>query len=73
MITNRRMSFVAKCGWKGIFSVFFFSPNGLFDPLWYRNSRWIIVTAAIANRIMKCYAKNRGRVAMSTANPPHTH
>lgn len=27
----------------------------------------------IANGIRKCSAKNRVRVALSTANPPHTH
>jgi len=72
VITNRRMSFVVKYEWKGILSVFF-CPIGLFDPLWCRISMCIIVTVAIANCIMKCYAKNRGRVAMSTANRLHTH
>jgi len=28
---------------------------------------------AIANGNKKCKAKNRVRVALSTANPPHTH
>ena len=32
-----------------------------------------IAIAAIANGSMKCSAKNRVRVALSTANPPHTH
>jgi hypothetical protein len=27
----------------------------------------------IANGIRKCNAKNRVRIALSTANPPHTH
>ena len=29
--------------------------------------------AAITKGIMKCSAKNRVSVALSTANPPHTH
>ena len=55
------------------FCLCFFSPNGLFDPLMCRNSRWIIVAAAITDCIRKCYAKNPGRVALSIANSPHTH
>jgi hypothetical protein len=39
-------------------SVFLFNPSGLFEPVWFRNSRWIIVIAAIANGIRKCNAKN---------------
>jgi len=53
--------------------VFLFNPSGLFDPVWCRNSRWIITIAVIANGIKKCSVKNRVRVALSTANPPHTH
>ena len=59
--------------WKGILSVFLFSPSGLFDPVSCRNSRWTIVIAAIVNGIRKFSAKNRVKVALSTANPPHTH
>ena len=55
------------------FCLCYFSPNGLFDPLLCRNSSRITVTAAIADCIRKCYAKNRGRVALSTANSRHTH
>lgn len=32
-----------------------------------------MVTAAITNGTRKWSAKNRVRVALSTANPPHTH
>lgn len=53
--------------------MFLFSPSGLFDPVWCRKRRWTIVIAAIANGIRKWSAKNRVRVALSTANPPHTH
>jgi hypothetical protein len=65
MIVNPTMSFAVKYGWNGILSVFLFSPSGLFDPVWCKNSRWIIVIAAIANGIRKCSAKNRIRVALS--------
>jgi len=57
----------------GILSVFLFNPRGLFDPVWCRNRRWISIIAAIIKGIRKCNAKNRVRVALSTANPPHTH
>lgn len=73
VMVNPRMSFTVKYGWNGILSVFLFNPSGLFDPVWCRNSRWIIAIAVIANGIKKCSAKNRVSVALSTANPPHTH
>jgi len=66
MTANFRMSFPVKYWWNGILSVFLFNPGGLFEPLWFVNSRWIIVIAAIANGIRKCNAKNRVRVALST-------
>ena len=62
-----------KYGWNGILSVFLFSPSGLFDPVWCRNNKWISTIAAIMNGIRKSNAKNRVSVALSTANPPHTH
>jgi len=65
MIANPRMTFPVKHGWNGILSVFLFNPSWLFEPLWFRNSRWIIVITAIANGIRKCNAKNRVRVALS--------
>jgi hypothetical protein len=73
MIANPRMSLTVKYGWNGILSVFLFSPGGLFDPVWCRNSRWINTIPAITKGIRKCSAKNRVSVALSTANPPHTH
>jgi len=38
VIANPKMPFTVKCGWNGILSVFLFSPSGLFDPVWCRNS-----------------------------------
>ena len=74
MVTvNPKISFTVKNGWNGILSVFLFNPSGLFDPVWCRNNKWINTIAAIANGIRKCNAKNRVSVALSTANPPHTH
>jgi len=49
--------------------MFLFSPNGLFDPVWCRNSRWIIVIAVMANGIKKSAVKNHVRVVLSTAYP----
>ena len=73
VMVNPRMSFTVKYAWNGILSVSLFSPSGLFDPVWCRNSRWIITIAMIANGIRKWSAKNRVSVALSTAKPPHTH
>lgn len=49
--------------------MFLFSPNGLFDPIWCRNSRRIIVIAVVVNGIKKSNEKNRVRVVLSTAYP----
>lgn len=54
-------------------SLFESNPRGLFDPDWWRNKRWIALNAAIINGITKWNPKNRFKVALSTANPPHTH
>jgi hypothetical protein len=35
---------------------FLFSPSKVFDPVWCRNSRWIIVIAAVVNGNGKCNA-----------------
>jgi hypothetical protein len=50
-----------------------FSPVRLFDPVWCRNSRCTITSAAMTNCIRKCSVKNRVSVALSIANPPQTH
>jgi hypothetical protein len=47
--------------------VFLFNPNGLFDPVWCRNNKWINTIATIRNGSRKCRAKNRVSVALSTA------
>ena len=52
---------------------FFFSPSEVFDPVWCRNTRWIIAIAAVVNGNGKCNAKNHVSVALSTANPPRTN
>jgi hypothetical protein len=70
---NPTISLVVKYGWNGILSMSLFSPIGLFDPVWWRNSRWIITIPVITNGIRKCKAKNRVSVALSTAKPPHIH
>jgi hypothetical protein len=67
---NPTMSFTVKYGLNGILSVFLLRPRGLFDPVWCRNSKWIITIAVITNDIKKCSAKNRVSVTLSTANPP---
>lgn len=70
---NPTMSLKEKQGWKGILSTSLFTPNGLFDPVWCKNNRWIIVAAATIKGRRKWNVKNRVRVALSTANPPQTH
>jgi len=48
-------------------------PRGLFELVWCKNNKWIIVNAAIINGNKKWKEKNRTRVALSTAKPPHNH
>lgn len=50
-----------------------FSPDGLFDPVSWRNKRWTITRAVMMNGRIKWKAKNRVRVALSTENPPQIH
>lgn len=71
--TNPKMSLKEKKGWNEILSEFELIPIGLFDPVWCKKSRWTIVRAAIINGKRKWTEKKRVSVALSTANPPHTH
>lgn len=48
-------------------------PEGLLDPVSWRNSKWTITRAVIMKGRMKWKAKNRVRVALSTENPPQIH
>jgi hypothetical protein len=48
-------------------------PRGLFDPVWWRNSRCKIAKTATINGRIKWKAKNRLSVALSTAKPPQIH
>lgn len=45
----------------------------MLDPDWWRNIKWRATRAVMTNGRIKCRAKNRLRVALSTANPPHIH
>ena len=45
----------------------------MLEPVWWRNNKCITERAAIIKGRRKCKAKNRLRVALSTANPPHIH
>ena len=49
--------------------MFLFRPSEVFDPVWCRNTRWIIAIAAVVNGNGKCNAKNRVSVALYTVNP----
>lgn len=40
---NPIKSLYVKNGWNGILSKFLLVPNGLLDPVWCKNKRWIIV------------------------------
>jgi len=70
---NPKRSLKEKYGWNEILSVFELIPRGLFDPVWWRNNKWIIIKAATMKGKRKWMEKNRVSVALSTANPPHTH
>ena len=48
-------------------------PKGLFLPVWCKNNKWTILNPAIIKGRRKCSEKNRVKVALSTANPPHIH
>lgn len=48
-------------------------PDGLLDPVSWRNRRWIIASAEMMKGRIKWKAKNRVRVALSTENPPQIH
>lgn len=73
MIRNPTISLNEKYGWNGILLVLLLIPRGLLDPVWCKNNKWIIVIAEIINGNKKWKVKNRVRVALSTANPPHSH
>jgi hypothetical protein len=53
--------------------MFLLNPVGLFDPVWWRNCKWIITARTRINGIRKWKVKNRFNVALSTANPPQIH
>jgi len=59
--------------WNGALSMSEFSPVGLFDPVSWRKSRWIIVRARIIKGSRKWKAKNRVSVAFLIENPPQSH
>ena len=59
--------------WKGTLSPFLFKPSGLFEPVWCRNRRCTAARAKTTKGSRKWKAKNRFRVALSTANPPQIH
>lgn len=48
-------------------------PEGLLDPVSWRNKRWTIANAVMMNGRIKWNAKNRVRVALSTEKPPQIH
>jgi hypothetical protein len=54
---NTKMSLAVKYV---ILCVFVFGRSGLFGPVWWRCSSWVVVVAAIANDIRKCSAKGDG-------------
>lgn len=70
LIINPKESLIEKYGWNGILSRFLFVPKGLFDPVWWRNIRCKITKNRTINGRIKCKAKNRFKVGLSTANPP---
>ena len=49
MLVFLRMYSAVNCGWNGTVSVFLCSSNGLFDPVWWRSGRQIVVIATMSN------------------------
>ena len=47
-------------------------PRGFLEPVEWRNNRWIIESPEMIKGSKKWRAKNRVRVALSTAKPPHS-
>lgn len=70
---NPNISFLEQYVWKGTRSLLQLIPKGLLDPVWCKNTRCKNTTAATIKGNTKWIAKNRLRVALSTANPPHIH
>jgi hypothetical protein len=73
VISAPKRSFIEKKGWNGILSLFLCVPRGLFDPVWWRNSKWIITIAAKTKGKRKWNEKKRVSVGFCTENPPQTH
>jgi hypothetical protein len=73
IIINPTMSLKEKYGWNGILSELDVIPNGLLDPVWCKNSKWINVIPKIIKGKTKWKVKNRVKVALSTAKPPQIH
>ena len=68
-----KMSLKEKYGWNGIISIVDERPVGLFDPVSWRNIKWIAVKAEMMNGVITWNVKNRVSVGSFTANPPQTH
>lgn len=68
-----RISLMEKYGWNGILSEFDVIPRGLFEPVSWRNVKWMNVRPAMMKGSRKWRAKNRVSVGLSTENPPHAH
>jgi len=66
-------SLMLKKGWNGILSIFGFIPVGEFDPVIWRDIRWMMIIALKINGNRKWIIKNRFSVAPPTENPPHNH
>jgi len=48
-VINPIRSLNVKKGWNGILSKFLLIPNGLLEPVWCKNNKWIIVIIKIMN------------------------
>lgn len=66
-------SLILKYGWNGILSMFIEVPKGFEEPVSWRRVMWIITSKEIIKGIIKCNAKKRVKVGLSTENPPHSH
>lgn len=73
VITIPKISLIEKYGWKGILSMLFFIPRGFEEPDSWRKIKCVIIKIDRIKGKMKWNEKNRFRVGLSTAKPPHIH
>jgi len=67
---NPIKSLKEKNGWNGILSILLLTLNGLLDPVWWRNIRWIIEKAKMMKGKMKWNMKKTIKGSVINWKPP---